>query len=237
MSTQESIADNLQCVRSRIHEAALACGRDPASISLLAVSKMHPVAAIEAAFRAGQRHFGESYAQEAVEKVAELKALDGVIWHFIGPLQSNKTRPVAEHFDWVHSVDRLKIAQRLSDQRPAGLPPLNICLQVNIDHEGSKSGVAPEELAALAEAVNQLPQLCLRGLMCIPDPTRGDEALRQSFAAMQKLFETLRTHYPDLDTLSMGMSDDLDLAIAQGATIVRVGTAIFGQRNGTSAPL
>lgn len=222
-----TIADNIANVREQIREAAQAAERSPQSVHLLAVSKTKPASAIRAAHACGQRDFGENYLQEALDKQAELADLD-LCWHFIGPIQSNKTRPIAEHFAWVHSVDRLKIAQRLSDQRPAHLPPLNICLQVNVSGEASKSGCAPAELAELAHAVSQLPNLKLRGLMAIPEPSEDLALLHQRFAAVRTLAAQLNL---GLDTLSMGMSQDLPVAIAEGATWVRIGTALFGARD------
>lgn len=226
-----TIAENIAKVGERIREAAQASGRDLDGIGLLAVSKTKPAAAVRDAFAAGVRDFGENYLQEALDKQAELSELP-LIWHFIGPIQSNKTKPIAEHFAWVHSVDRLKIAQRLSEQRPTGLPPLNICLQVNVSAEASKSGCAPAELAALAQAVSQLPNLRLRGLMAIPEPTDDVAAQRAAFARLRELRDGLPL---PLDTLSMGMSHDLDAAIAEGATWVRIGTALFGARDYPSA--
>jgi len=227
------ISYNLQAVQERIDAAARAALRDPQSVRLLAVSKTFgPEAVIDAA-GAGQRSFGENYLQEAVDKMAAVRAARpdlSLEWHFIGPIQSNKTRPIAEHFDWVHSVDREKIAHRLSEQRPDALPPLNICLQVNISGEASKSGVAPEEVPALARAVAGLPRVVLRGLMAIPEPAEDIERQRAPFRQLRELFEQLKAEGLALDTLSMGMSADMDAAIAEGATIVRVGTAIFGQR-------
>ncbi|WP_346838472.1 YggS family pyridoxal phosphate-dependent enzyme [Microbulbifer sp. SAOS-129_SWC] len=228
---KEDITENLNRVRERIVTACAESGRDPQSVTLLAVSKTRPAGDLRVACAAGQRDFGENYLQEALEKQAQLSDLP-IVWHFIGPLQSNKTRAVAEHFDWMHSVDRLKIAQRLSAQRPAGLAPLNICLQVNIDAEQSKSGAPPAEVAALAQAVAALPNLRLRGLMAIPAP-RPDPALQcQPFERMAALLQDLREQLPEqpLDTLSMGMSADMAAAIAGGATIVRIGTDIFGAR-------
>ena len=226
-----TIAENIAKVGERIRAAAQASGRDLDHIGLLAVSKTKPAAAVREAYAAGIRDFGENYLQEALEKQAELSELP-LIWHFIGPIQSNKTKPIAEHFAWVHSVDRLKIAQRLSEQRPAGLPPLNICLQVNVSAEASKSGCAPAELAALAQAVSQLPNLRLRGLMAIPEPTDDVAAQRAAFARLRELRDGLPL---PLDTLSMGMSHDLDAAIAEGATWVRIGTALFGARDYSNA--
>ena len=227
-----SIAENLNSVAERIVTACRAGDRDPASVTLLAVSKTKPAADLRAAYEAGQRDFGENYLQEALEKQTELADLD-IVWHFIGPLQSNKSRDVAENFHWMHTVDRLKIARRLSEQRPAGLPPLNICLQVNIDNEESKSGVAPQDLPALAEAVAALPNLSVRGLMAIPAPRAPGEDQRGPFMQMAALLQDLRGRLPEqpLDTLSMGMSGDMEAAIASGATIVRIGTDIFGARN------
>ena len=225
-----TIAANLQAVRERIAAACVAAGRPVAAVELLAVSKTWPAAAVRDAAAAGQRRFGESYVQEAVPKVAALRDLD-LEWHFIGPLQSNKTRPVAEAFAWVHSVERLKIAERLSQQRPPGLGPLNVCLQVNVSGEASKSGCAPGEVAALAPAVAQLPNLRLRGLMAIPEPGEDVATQRRRFAILRELRERLAADGLVLDTLSMGMSDDLEAAVLEGATMVRVGTAIFGERH------
>jgi pyridoxal phosphate enzyme (YggS family) len=223
------IESNLQAVNRRIAAAAEAAGRDRAAITLMAVGKTFPSARLRQAFSAGQTHFGENYVQEAVQKIAELSDLS-LTWHFIGPVQSNKTRDIAGHFDWVHSVEREKIARRLADARPLERAPLNICLQVNVSGEASKSGVAPAEVRALAEEVRRIPRLRLRGLMTIPEPT-PDEALQRSrFAALRKQFEQLNLDGFGLDTLSMGMSQDLEAAIMEGATMVRVGTAIFGER-------
>ncbi len=224
-----TIASNLQAVHERIAAAAKACGRDPDDILLLAVSKTWPASCVAEAADAGQRAFGENYAQEGVDKVAALAERD-LVWHFIGPLQSNKTKTVANDFDWMHSVDRLKIAQRLSAQRDVQLPPLNVCLQVNVSGEASKSGVAPDALTALAEAVHALPSLRLRGLMCIPEPSDDVALQRARFATLRQCVDDLNAQGLALDTLSMGMSHDLEAAIAEGATIVRVGTAIFGER-------
>jgi len=222
-----TIADNITTVAARIAAAAQATGRDSASIGLLAVSKTKPADAVREAHAAGLRDFGENYLQEALGKQAELTDLP-LCWHFIGPIQSNKTRAIAEHFDWVHSVDRLKIAQRLSEQRPADLAPLNICIQVNVSGEASKSGCTPADLPALANAISALPRLKLRGLMAIPEPTEDRAAQDAAFAAVQSLQASLNL---PLDTLSMGMSHDLESAIAQGATWVRIGTALFGARD------
>ena len=226
------ISANLQAVHARIAAAARAAGRDEKDISLLAVSKTWPAGHVRDAAAAGQRAFGENYVQEGVAKVAELAPL-GLDWHFIGPLQSNKTRPVAEHFDWVHSIERMKIAERLAEQRPAGLAPLNVCLQVNVSGEASKSGCAPAEAIALAKAIAALPNLRLRGLMCIPEPVEDIQAQRRPFRQLRELYEQLRGDGLPLDTLSMGMSHDIEAAIAEGATMVRVGTAIFGERQKT----
>lgn len=226
-----SISENLREVRSRLALACQAANRAASDVSLLAVSKTCPADAVRAAHAAGQRAFGENYVQEALEKIDSLADLRAdVQWHLIGPLQSNKTRVVAEAFDWVHAVDRLKIAERLSAQRPAELPPLNICLQVNVSGEASKSGVAPDELPALARAVAGLPGLRLRGLMSIPEPVQGLDAQRAPHRVLRQLFDTLVQQGLALDTLSMGMSADLEAAVLEGATLVRVGTAIFGAR-------
>ncbi|MCO4888971.1 YggS family pyridoxal phosphate-dependent enzyme [Cupriavidus sp. WGtm5] len=225
------IAANLQAVRQGIAAAAQQAGRQPADVALLAVSKTVSPDRIRAAYAAGQREFGENYVQEGIDKIAALADLRGHLqWHFIGPLQSNKTRPVAEHFDWVHTIDRLRIAERLSTQRPAGMPALQVCIQVNISGEASKSGVAPAEVPALAHAVAALPKLRLRGLMAIPEPAHDSAAQRRPFAAMRAMLQALRADGLALDTLSMGMSGDMDAAIAEGATLVRIGTAIFGAR-------
>ena len=222
-----TIADNIAQVSSRIRAAALASRRDEHSVQLLAVSKTKPAKALREAYAAGLRDFGENYLQEALGKQLELADLP-LIWHFIGPIQSNKTRAIAEHFAWVHSVDRLKIAQRLSEQRPADLPPLNICIQVNVSGEASKSGCTPADQPALANAISELPRLTLRGLMAIPEPTDDRAEQDAAFAAVQSLQASLNL---PLDTLSMGMSHDLESAIAQGATWVRIGTALFGARD------
>jgi pyridoxal phosphate enzyme (YggS family) len=225
-----TIADRLQTVRRQIHAAAVQYGRDPQSIRLLAVSKTHPADALRAAAAQGQVDFGESYLQEAVDKQAVLADLP-LTWHYIGQIQSNKTRPIAEHFSWVHTVDRLKIAERLSAQRPAGLPPLNVCIQVKLADEAGKGGAWPGEVEALAQAVASLPNLSLRGLMCIPPPSDEFETQRGYFAQLAALLQHLNQKGLTLDTLSMGMSGDLNAAIAAGATLVRVGTAIFGERH------
>jgi hypothetical protein len=229
-----SIAQRLQHVQQQIARATQQAGRASASVQLLAVSKTFGPQAVAEAVQAGQRAFGENYLQEALDKIAAMPALvPGIAleWHFIGPIQSNKTRPIAEHFAWVHSVDRLKIAQRLSEQRPAELGPLNICLQVNISGEASKSGLFPQELPAVAAQVAQLPHLRLRGLMAIPAPSEDPAQQRAAFAAVRGLYEQLRQSGLPLDTLSMGMSADLEAALAEGASIVRIGSAIFGARH------
>ncbi|SDH97742.1 YggS family pyridoxal phosphate-dependent enzyme [Janthinobacterium sp. YR213] len=229
-----TIEQNLQAVRDSIAQAAADAQRAPADVTLLAVSKTFGAHAVLAAMRAGQAAFGENYLQEALDKIAFVKEAapqQAPAWHFIGPIQSNKTRPIAEHFDWVHTVEREKIAARLSEQRPAGLPDLNICLQVNISGEASKSGVTPAELPALARAVAQLPRLRLRGLMAIPEPETDITLQRLAFAQLRVLYEQLNAEGLALDTLSMGMSADLRAAVLEGATIVRVGSAIFGSRN------
>ena len=227
-----SIAANLQAVRARIAAACAGAGRAAESVQLLAVSKTWPAASVREAVAAGQRAFGENYVQEAVAKAAELGD-SGLEWHFIGPLQGNKTKPVAENFAWVHSVERLKIAERLAAQRPAGLPALQVCLQVNISGEASKSGCSPDELPGLARAVAVLPGLRLRGLMAIPEPSDDVHLQRSRFALLRELSDRLGAEGLKLDTLSMGMSHDLEAAIQEGATIVRIGTAIFGERSPT----
>ena len=224
-----TIPGNLQHVRARIATACQRAGRGVEEVTLLAVSKTFGADAVRAAAAAGQRAFGENYIQEGVEKIAALRDL-GLMWHCIGPIQSNKTRLVAEHLDWVHTVDRLKIAERLSAQRPADRPPLNVCIQVNIDGGANKSGVAPGEALALARAVAALPQLKLRGLMSIPEIAPDFEAARAVHASARALFDQLNADGLGLDTLSMGMSDDLEAAIPAGSTMVRIGTAIFGSR-------
>jgi PLP dependent protein len=223
------IAQQLAQVRARIAQAEQRFGRPAGSVTLIAASKTCPVSAIRAAANRGQRAFGENYVQEALPKIKELEA-ENLEWHFIGPIQSNKTRDIATHFAWVHSVDRLKIARRLNEQRPPELGPLNICLQVNISGEASKAGVAPAELNELAQAVAELPHLALRGLMTLPALNSDFEAQRRPFLALRQLWQELRQQKLELDTLSIGMSDDLEAAIAEGATLVRVGTAIFGAR-------
>ncbi|MFM2252537.1 MAG: hypothetical protein RJB68_874 [Pseudomonadota bacterium] len=224
------IADNLHAVAQRIAQACTQSGRPADSVRLLAVSKTFGPEAVQLAFDAGQRAFGENYIQEAVDKITALAALP-IEWHCIGPIQSNKTRLVAEHFQWVHTLDRLKIAQRLSDQRPAHLPPLQVCIQVNVDGGPTKSGVLPAEAAALALAVRALPRLQLRGIMCIPEPAPDFVAARAVFISAKAIFDAIVEQGVPLDTLSMGMSGDLDAAIAGGSTMVRVGSAIFGARH------
>ena len=227
-----SIPANIQQVRDRIALACHAAHRPVESVTLLAVSKTQPASSVRDAFDAGQRRFGENYIQEGLDKIDALADLRPAIeWHLIGPLQSNKTRGVAEHFDWVHSIDRLKIAQRLNDQRPAALAPMQVCIQVNVSGEISKSGVAPHDALALARAVAALPRLRLRGLMSIPEPAATPEAQRMPHRALRQLAEQLRQDGLLLDTLSMGMTADLEAAIQEGATLVRVGTAIFGARS------
>ena len=223
------IALSLQAVRSRIEKAALDAGRRPADVCLLAVSKTFPASYIEDAIEAGQAAFGESYVQEAVKKITQVRR--AAEWHFIGPIQSNKTAQIANCFSWVHGIDREKIARRLDAARPADLPPLQVCLQVNVSGESSKSGVAPGEERALAKVIAGLPRLRLRGLMAIPEPTDDPALARSRYAEVRRMMQALCAEGYALDTLSMGMSDDLEAAIAEGATIVRVGTAIFGVRD------
>ena len=225
-----TIAKALQGVKSRIAEAALANGRDPREILLVAVSKAQSVRAIREAYAAGQRDFGENYVQEAAAKMDALKDLADIAWHFIGPIQSNKTRSIAERFEWVHSIDRLKIAERLSQHRGSELALQQACLQVNTSGEATKSGCVPEEAVALARAIRSLNGLRLRGLMTVPEPTEDRAVQRLRFMALRKLAEDMRVAGIELDTLSMGMSQDFEEAIAAGSTIVRVGTAIFGER-------
>ncbi len=224
-----SIAENISAVREEIGKAALGCGRPVASVALLAVSKTQGPEKVREAYAAGQRDFGENYVQEALSKISALP-LPGLCWHFIGPIQSNKTREIAEHFQWVHSVDRLKIAQRLSAQRPATLGPLNLCIQVNISGEDSKSGVTLAEVADLCDAINGLDNICLRGLMAIPAPCDDTAQQRLTFRPLAQLLQRLAVKYPQMDTLSIGMSGDYAAAIAEGSTIVRIGSAIFGAR-------
>lgn len=226
------ISANLQAVHDRIATACKAVGRAPQTVALLAVSKTWPADDVRTAAAAGQRAFGENYVQEGIAKIAALADLD-LEWHFIGPLQSNKTRPVAEHFDWVHTIDRVKIAERLSAQRPPHLPPLQVCVQVNVSGEASKSGVDPEAAGELVSAVAALPRLQLRGLMTVPEASENAAKLTAQFRMLRELRDKLKTATLPLDTLSMGMSHDLETAIAEGATLVRIGTAIFGARTYT----
>lgn len=228
-----TIAANLQAVRARIEAACVAAGRPAGSVKLLAVSKTWPAECVVDAVAAGQTAFGENYVQEGVSKIQALAALGGgpaLEWHYIGPLQSNKTRTVAENFSWVHTIDRLKIAQRLSEQRPANLPPLQVCIQVNVSGEISKSGCKPEEAPALAHSIAALPGLKLRGLMAIPEPGEDPAHEREQFAVLRHLRDQLNAERLSLDTLSMGMSHDMEAAIMEGSTLVRIGTAIFGER-------
>ncbi len=227
--TELAIAKNIAKLKNRIRIASQNCGRDPGGITLLAVAKTRPAAAVREAAAAGVSHIGENYLQEALDKMAQLQDLP-LTWHFIGPLQSNKTRAVAEQFDWVHSVDRLKIARRLSEQRPAALPPLNLCLQVNISGEDSKSGASVEALPGLAAEVAGLPRLRLRGLMAIPAPCDDPEQQRRPFAALREALAAIQADIDTMDTLSMGMSADLEAAITEGATMLRIGTDVFGPR-------
>jgi pyridoxal phosphate enzyme (YggS family) len=226
----KNIEINLNHIHAQIVEAALACGRDPDSVLLLAVSKRKPAADIRCAWQLGQKDFGENYLQEAQQKMLELKDLD-ICWHFIGAIQSNKTRNIAEAFDWAHCIDRVKIAQRLSAQRPANLAPLNVCIQVNIDHESSKAGVDLNELSGLAKAIHQLPGIRLRGLMAIPAPRETMLEQRAAFARLAAAMSSLQQQGIACDTLSMGMTQDMAAAIAEGSTLVRIGTAIFGERD------
>lgn len=227
------IASRLLAIKDQIASLTHQAGRAPDDVQLLAVSKTKPIEAIYAAYQAGQRQFGESYVQEAIPKIQLLQTnpdYADIEWHFIGPLQSNKTKPVAEHFDWVHSVDREKIAQRLNEQRPAHLLALNICLQINISGEQTKSGINADEVFGLAGIISQFPRLKLRGLMTIAENTDDMNVVRDNFLHMQQLFNQLKSQYPSVDTLSMGMTDDMPLAINCGSTMVRIGTAIFGSR-------
>lgn len=223
------VTENLRKIRDLLHKNALACGRDPESVRLVAVSKKQPLSAVLEAAAAGQRDFGENLVQEGLDKILTA-GRDDLIWHFIGHLQSNKTRPVAGHFDWVHTIDREKTARRLNEQRPDDKPPLNVCIQVNVDDEASKAGVRPEEAVELAAYVSRLDRLRLRGFMCIPEPKADSAAQRESFSKMRALLDEARGRALDVDTLSMGMSDDFAAAIAEGATHVRIGTAVFGPR-------
>lgn len=224
-----SIAQSLEKIRNRVTVLERRYGRPPGSTRVLAVSKTKSAEAVRTAVEAGQREFGENHVQDALTKLDAIAELD-LVWHFIGPIQSNKTRVVAARFDWVHSIDRAKIARRLNDQRPDSMPALNVCIQVNVSAEDSKSGVEPGALEALAEVVSELPRLKLRGLMALPRPCEDLELQRRPFAALREMLETLNTSGHTLDTLSMGMTDDMEAAIAEGATIVRIGTAIFGPR-------
>jgi pyridoxal phosphate enzyme (YggS family) len=226
----ETIAERLKSVQISVEQSTLDAHRPSNSVKLLAVSKTKPVSNIVQAYEAGQYWFGENYVQEGVEKIQALHALDDIVWHFIGPLQSNKTRLVAEHFDWVQTIDRLKIAQRLNDQT-SPFKKLNVCIQVNIDNEDSKAGIIAEQLDDLAKAISELPNLTLRGLMTIPKANQSEDNQTASFTRMVTLFENLKKRYPSVDTLSMGMSSDMKNAIYNGSTMVRVGTAIFGSRN------
>lgn len=255
-TTQTPLQARLESVRERIVTACERAGRAPESVTLVAVSKTFPATVVREAAAAGQRHFGENYVQESVEKIALLRDLCGepdnaaatprqgtsaasppqvpapvpLIWHFIGPVQSNKTRLIAQHFQWVHTIEREKIARRLAAQRDAHLPPLQVCIEVNVSSEESKSGVTPQELPALSEVIAQLPQLRLRGLMAIPEPTRDESLARRRFAGLRELLEAENRRGHKMDTLSMGMTADMEAAIAEGATMVRIGTAIFGER-------
>ncbi|MDC9612864.1 YggS family pyridoxal phosphate-dependent enzyme [Xenorhabdus khoisanae] len=225
-----NIEQNLHDVRNRMTLVAQKCGRSPEEITLLAVSKTKPADAIAEAITNGQREFGENYVQEGVEKIQHFSNHSDLVWHFIGPLQSNKSRLVAENFDWCHTIDRLKIAQRLSEQRPENLAPLNVLIQVNISGEDSKSGILLKELMELAAIINALPNLVLRGLMAIPAPESDFERQITVFRQMEQAFIKMKTQYPQVDTLSMGMTDDMEAAITCGSTLVRIGTAIFGAR-------
>lgn len=224
-----TVTENLSFLSDLLRQAAIDAGRNPGDVRLLAVSKKQSVDKIREAAAAGQRDFGENIVQEGLEKIRALAGCD-LAWHFIGRLQSNKTRVVAENFDWVHTIDKLKTARRLSEQRPAGMPPLNVCVQVNVDDEATKSGVAPDGLPALAAACADLPNLKFRGLMCLPAIREGFDEQRVPFAALRKMRDKLRQHGIETDTLSMGMTADFRAAVFEGATIVRVGTAIFGER-------
>ncbi len=227
-----TIADRLSLAQSRITQAAEKCARNPKEIKLLAVSKTKPIEQIIAAYEAGQRSFGENYVQEGEEKVNALRqSHSDIVWHFIGPLQSNKSRIVAENFDWMHTLSREKIAFRLNEQRPKNMVPLKVCIQVNISNEASKSGIPTSEVMALAQTISQLPSLDLKGVMAIPTATDDIELQHSEFAALKAIYDELKCQYPSVDTLSMGMSQDLEQAIANGSTMVRIGSAIFGARN------
>ncbi len=230
------IKKRLISIKNTIHIAEDAAQKPPHSVSLLAVSKTWPAEELRQANQAGQRFFGENYLQEALKKIHALADLD-IEWHFIGPIQSNKTKEIASHFEWVQSLDRAKIAQRLAKQRPENLPDLNVCIQVNIDNESSKSGITPTELSSFANEINQIDRLVLRGLMIIPTKTEDEAQQRLAFKKARELFEQLAKQYPSVDTLSMGMSTDMILAIEEGSTMVRIGTALFGQRKNTTTQL
>ncbi|WP_173921289.1 YggS family pyridoxal phosphate-dependent enzyme [Pseudidiomarina piscicola] len=228
-----SIVDRLKEVRSSIESACLQSNRSSESVQLLAVSKTKPASDIRSLYHAGQQQFGENYLQEALTKQQQLLDLTDIVWHFIGPIQSNKTRDIASHFAWVHSIDRLKIARRLSQQRAQDAPPLNVLIQINIDDESTKAGIQPEQLVEFAGEMAQLPNLKLRGLMTLPAAEASAQQQQQSFATMQRLYSELASQYPTVDTLSMGMSNDLESAIKAGSTMVRIGTALFGARDQT----
>jgi pyridoxal phosphate enzyme (YggS family) len=228
----QNLQENIASVRERVARATAQCGRSVDSVTLIGVSKSQSAAAIDAAVRAGLTDIGESYLKEAVEKIDALRDR-AIVWHFIGQIQANKTRPIAERFAWVHGVDRIRIAQRLSEQRPYYAPPLNICIQVNIGNEASKAGASPDDVPALVQAVGRLPRLKLRGLMCLPPEEDEPARQRHWFAEVRRLFERLNENGAGLDTLSMGMSGDFEAAIAEGATMIRVGTALFGPRTHT----
>ena len=227
----QTIAERLKSAYERKDQAAASALRPPNSVALLAVSKTKPVSDISQAYEAGQRLFGENYVQEGVEKVQALRSLTDIQWHMIGPIQSNKTRLVAEHFDWVQSVDREKIARRLNDQRPDTLAPLNVLIQVNIDDEASKSGVSPSSVGELIKAIGDMPKLVLRGLMAIPKVTSNTQEQAETLSELAQLFRTYHTNLSNFDTLSVGMSNDMEAAIAHGSTMVRIGSAIFGERD------
>lgn len=230
-SNNSTIATNLNSIHGRIEAAAIACKRDPNLIQLLAVSKTKPVSDIVTAYEAGHRHFGENYVQESVDKIQQLKSLSGLCWHFIGPLQSNKSKFIAEHFDWMHSLDRIKIAKRLNEQRSVHQNLLQVCVQVNVDDEASKAGIAMNEVIPFIEQLQSLKRIQCRGLMTIPKAGVSNTEREASFDKMQTLFAQCAEKFTHFDTLSMGMSDDMDIAIKYGATIVRIGTDIFGKRN------
>mgnify|MGYP001069849517 CR=1 FL=1 len=229
-ASQNTITKNIITIRSQIAEAEKKYGRQPGSVQLLAVSKTRPLEDIEAAFSANQHHFGENYLQDALPKIEAITD-PAIVWHFIGPIQSNKTRQIAENFDWVHGIDRLKIAQRFSEQRDPSVKPLNVCIQLNTSNEESKSGVRLDGALELAKSIHALPNIQLRGLMTIPAATTDFDQQRQSFRLLRELKDEIQSHGIELDTLSMGMSNDMEAAIAEGSTMVRIGTAIFGARN------